>query len=295
MRSLAVVGALWFLAASSLATAQIQVSAQTSRTNFLLFERVDLSVTITNLGDTDLILNNDEGQPWLSFLVSHHTEHNYLPVRPERDSNFQPLTLKAGASKTLRINLTPLFAFREEGDYRAAAVIDLPGQGQVISDNVPFTILNGHKVWSQLHTVDGDQRVYSLIRFSPGPDSTSLYLRVESPNENLVYANLSLGELISNIDPDVYFDPAGNVHVLNPFAMGTYLYTRANPDGKVVHQGVFKTYNQIPPRLRKLPDGNVIVVGGLEVDPTAPREKLSNGQVARQTPAPTDPPVAAPQ
>jgi len=63
MRPLAALGALCFLAASSLATAQVQVVAQTERSNFLLYERVDLVVTLTNAGESNLVLNNNEGHP----------------------------------------------------------------------------------------------------------------------------------------------------------------------------------------------------------------------------------------
>jgi hypothetical protein len=296
MRYLAVIGSLWFLATVMPAKAQIQVVAQTQRTNFLLYERVDVLVTVTNIGDNDLILNNDDKHhPWLSFLLSRHSQQNYMPIRQERDSTFDPVTLKAGENKTFRVNLTPLFTFREEGDYRATAVIDLPGQGQVTSDYVPFTVLRGQKMWSQMRPVDGSERVYSLIRFSPDSDSTKLYLRVENPEENLVYANVGLGEMASSIDPQVYFDPEGNIHVLHPSALGTYTYTRADPDGKVVHQGVFKTeavrgqtgVDRIPPRLTKMDDGNVVVLGGVEVDPNNPREKLSAGQVITTAAAPT--------
>lgn len=279
-RSLALWGALGFLAATSFATAQVQISAQTERTNFLLYERVDLFVTVTNSGDTDLILNNNEGHPWLSFLVS---KHDRLPVHPERPSDFEPLTLKVGESKTLRVNLTPLFSFREEGAYNAAAVIDLPGAGQIISENVPFTVLKGRQVWSQARPVDGSQRVYSLVSFSPQPDSTKLYLRVEEPAENIVYANLALGEVTSFIDPAVFFDPQGNIQILQPCAQGTYLYTRADPDGKILHQAIFKTFREIPPRLAKLNDGNVVVVGGLEQTPDNQREKLHEGQGVQKT------------
>jgi hypothetical protein len=275
MRYLAALGVLCFLATGSLATAQIQVSAQTERTDFLLYERVDLLVTVANAGESDLILDNEEGHPWLSFLVS---KHNRLPVRPEREGTFKPITLKVGESKTLRVNLTPLFSFREEGSYTAAAVIDLPGEGQIISDEVPFTVLPGHKVWGETRPVDGSERDYSLIRFSPNPDLTNLYLRVEDPSENVVFANLALGEVVAYIDPEVFFDPQGNIHVLQPIAMGTYLYSRADPSGKILHQGIFKTFQTIPPRLTKLDDGNVIVLGGLEENPNTPRERLSDGQ-----------------
>jgi hypothetical protein len=275
MRHLAALGALCFLATSSLAPAQVQVSAQTERTEFLLYERVDLLVTVENVGESDLVLDNSEGHPWLSFLVS---KHNRMPVRPERQGTFKPVTLKVGETKTLRINLTPLFSFREEGNYTAAAVIDLPGEGQVISDAIPFSILHGHQVWSQTRPVEGSSRVYSLIRFSPQIDRTNLYLRVEDPSENVVYANLALGEVVAYIDPDVFFDPQGNIHVMQPIAMGTYLYTRADPGGKIMHQGIFKTFRAIPPRLSKLEDGSVIVVGGMEENPNVPRETLSEGE-----------------
>jgi hypothetical protein len=275
MRHLAALSALCFLATGTLATAQIQVSVQTERNDFLLYERVDLLVTVANASESDLVLNNEEGHPWLSFLVS---KHNRLPVRPEREGTFKPVTLKVGETKTLRVNLTPLFSFREEGNYTAAAVIDLPGEGQIISDSTPFEVLPGHTVWSETRPVDGSERDYSLLRFSPKPDLTRLYLRVEDPSENIVFANLALGEVVAYIDPEVFFDPQGNIHVMQPIAMGTYLYSRADPNGKILHQGIFKTFQTIPPRLTKLEDGNVIVVGGLEENPNTPREKLSDGQ-----------------
>jgi hypothetical protein len=275
MRLLAALGALCFLVTGSLAHAQVSVSAQTERTDFLLYERVDLLVTVANASESDIVLDNDEGHPWLSFLLS---KENRLPVHPERSSTFKPITLKVGESKTLRINLTPLFAFREEGNYRASAVIDLPGAGQVVSESVPFAVLPGRIVWTATRPVDSTQRVYSLIRFSPKPNTTSLYLRVEDPDENLVLTNLALGEVVAYIDPEVFFDPQGNLHVMQPIAMGTYLYSRADTTGKIVHQGIFKTYQTIRPRLTKLDDGSVIVVGGLEQNPNTPVESLADGQ-----------------
>jgi hypothetical protein len=281
MKPLAAIGALCFLATTCVASAQIAVSAQTERTDYLLYERVDLLITVTNQSENDITLDNSEGHPWLSFLVSHH---NRLPVRPERQGTFKGVALKTGESKTLRVNLTPLFSFREEGDYRAAAVIDLPGQGQIISDSVPFTVEQGKTVWTETRPVDGSQRIYSLIRFSPTTDRTNLYLRVEDPSENVVYTNLSLGEVVAYIDPEVFFDPQGNLHVMQPIAMATYLYSRADASGKILHQGVFKATNvpgiqgTVPPRLTKLEDGNVIVVGGLEQDSSTQRELLSQGQ-----------------
>jgi hypothetical protein len=298
MRCLPLLGAL-FLAAISHAAAQIQTLVQTQRSSYLLYERVDLFITVENVGGSDLVLDNNEGHPWLSFLVSKHGRANSFPVPQERQLKPDPVTLKVGETKTLRVNITPLFSFREEGDYRASAVIDLPGAGQMISDPVPFTVLEGHAVWSQIRSADGVQRTYSLIRFSPKIDSTQLYLRVESPDDNVVYTNIALGEIVSSSDPEVFFDPSGNLHVMQPVALGTYLYTRTDQDGKIVHQGIFKSapalgsgYALVPPRLKKMDDGTVVVLGGLEENRDQPRERLSTSQNAKKVDAP--PPAALP-
>jgi len=107
---------------------------------------------------------------------------------------------------------------------------------------------------------------------------------VEDPSENVVLATLALGDLVAYIDPDVFFDPQGNLHILQPIAMSTYLYTRADPSGKILHQAVFKSApvagmaGLVPPRLHKLDDGSITVEGGAEQDINQPQETLSEGQ-----------------
>jgi hypothetical protein len=279
MRFLAAVGLLFFLAAGAPAVAQVAVNAHFERdgANFLLYERTDFIVTVTNTSDSDIVLDNDGNRPWLCFMVCRQ---NTMPVRPERQAFFKPLTLKQGESKTLRINLTPLISFREIGAYTAQAVVTLAGAGDLVSQQVPFTVLKGKTVWSQQRPVAGSDRIYSLIRFSPRPDLTNLYLRVEDPADNVVLANVGLGQIEADVDPDVFFDPQGNLHVLHVISMSTHLYTRADPDGKVTHQGVFKAFDGVPPQLRKMEDGNVYVAGGLEETPAMARESLLAGQQA---------------
>jgi hypothetical protein len=156
----------------------------------------------------------------------------------------------------------------------------------MISTSVPFTVMEGRVVWTQQRPVDTSERTYSLVRFSPDANTTRLYLRVVDPAENLVYANIALGELASSVDPQVNFDPKGNIHVLQPVALGSYLYTRADPDGKIMVQDVFKTYQQIRPQLYKVSDGNVTVMGGLEENPNTPQERLSDAQKGTASSAP---------
>ena len=156
---------------------------------------------------------------------------NRLPVHQERQATFKPITLKVGETKTLRVNLTPLFSFREEGDYKAAAVIDLPGEGQIISDGVPFSVLRGVKSGARPGRWRASSAFIPSSDFRPGPHNHALPAGGRS-DENLVLANLALGEVVAYIAPDVFFDPQGNLHVMQPIAMGTYLYTRADPAEK---------------------------------------------------------------
>ena len=288
-------GAILLVAAAVALHAQVQLSAQTVRSHFLLFERVDVLVTVANIGNSDLELNNDEGRPWLSFMVMGEGEqHDFLPVHSERQSNFAPMTLKVGETRTLRVNITPLYTMRAEGNYRVSAVVDLPGAGQIVTEPVPFTIERGHVENHALRIVDTLERDYSLVRFSPDPQDTSLYLRVESPTENTVYANYALGPMVSSIDPSMLFDPQGNVHVLQPMSQGTYLYSRTDENGKLITQRLFKSTlandgsgMRVRPLLTKGPDGSVFVNGGIEENPNEPHEKLSDTQHGQKIMAPT--------
>jgi len=279
MRLLAALGLLLFVATATPAVAQLHIDAKMGRegADYLIYERTDMYVTLTNTSDTDIVLDNEGSHPWLSFMICRH---NTMPVRPERQALFKPLTLKQGETKTLRINLTPLFSFRDEGGYTAQAVVTLPGAGDLTSREVPFTVLRGKTIWTQQRPVEGADRIYSLLRFSPTPNTTELYLRVEEPTDNVVLANVGIGPVEAYIDPQVFFDPQGNLHVMHLISMSTYLYTRADANGKIMHQGVFKTFQSVPPRLRQMEDGNVYVAGGLEETPEMAHESLLAGQTA---------------
>ena len=164
--------------------AQIQVVAQTSRSNFLLYERVDLLVTVTNIGENDLILNNDEKRhPWLSFLLSKHVQQNYMPIRQERDSNFAPVTLKAGENKTLPVNLTPFSPSREEGEYRVAAPSSTcRGRARLFLITFPSMCSRNQNLEPDASGGRFRTHLFSRSVFLPDSDTTELYLRVENPD-----------------------------------------------------------------------------------------------------------------
>ena len=99
--------------------------------------------------------------------------------------------------------------------------------------------------------------------------------------------------MVASIDPTMLFDPQGNVHVLQPMAQGTYLYTRADPDGKLIAQRLFKSTladdgsgMRVRPLLTKTDDGSVLVSGGLQQDLNQRHERLSDTQQGQKIMAP---------
>lgn len=261
--------------------AQVTVSIDSERTNFMLFAPVVVSVTINNNTDHDLVLQNTDGQTWLSFLIK---KPDGFPVHTDQKYNPSPITFKPGELKTVSVNLTPFYAFRDVGNYRVAAVLDLPGEGQLISENFSFNVIRGQKVWSQARPIDGTERTFTLFRFAPDNLSTELYLRIDAPKENLVYATVMLGQVISAVDPQTSFDRDGELHILHTAAQGTYRYTRINQNGGVENQSVYEAMPEFAPKLVANNDGTVMVVGGQIQNTDNQRERLSDAKFGVDVP-----------
>ena len=264
--------------------AQLSISGQLPRSNYMLYERIDFTVSMTNNSDSDILLNNDE-EPWIRFLI---TDSTGLPIPSVGKATFPALTIPAGETKNITINITPLYHLRQTGDFKVCPVVDLPGQGEIVGGGTSLKILNGRRVWSESRTLEGSERVFSLLTFSPLPDRSLLYLRVEDADQNAVYANLALGNVVGGVPPQVRMDAGNNIHVLQCIMLKTYLYTRATVNGAVVHQSVFRTANEYAPRLVEMEGNAVTVAGGREQNEQNRPDRLSDGQNGKIVDSPPD-------
>jgi hypothetical protein len=116
------------------------------------------------------------------------------------------------------------------------------------------------------------------MRFNTRDDS-SLYLRVEEPEENIVYCTYQLGRYVSIQKPEARFDSEGMLHILHPVGTTTYRYTQADAQGNILlHEDREMAANG--PFLRDNGAGAVALVGGIAHGAGAARqrEKLSTGQ-----------------
>jgi hypothetical protein len=256
---------------------QVQVAVEVDHANHLLFEPVNVKVSILNNTESDLALKGTEASPWLSFLV---TRPDGTPVRSEQPLAAQPVLLKNQEARSLLVNVTPLFAFREPGEYRVRAVVNLPGSGDLISSPVTFSVANGHKIWSQTRPLNASERIYSLIRFVPSVDTTYLYIRVEDEKENIVYATFPIGEIVAFSEPQTAFDLAGNLHIIHVDGKSSYCYSVIGVNGNMKEQAHYVSVNDDVPRLRREAEGAVLVAGGRKQGPETQRERLSDAQPA---------------
>lgn len=256
-----------FLAAVSV-QGQIQVDLKFKRLQYIAYEPVIATVTITNLAGRDIELRNDNEQRWYGFEVTANEGRTLapLPHRPE-----PPLQIAAGTSVTRKINLTPLFPVTDLGVYHVRANVFFADLNKFFyAPAKVFQVTSARPIWQRTVGDPGSSgvRTYSLMtnRF---PDHTSLYVRVEDKENSLVYATFSLGRVISFDEPHAEVDRDNQLHVLQCSAPRVWSYSLIGLDGQLLKHTTYSQTRSMP-RLRRGTDGAVTVAGGMLDAPVKP-------------------------
>src|SRR5256885_9177622 len=95
-----------FFSIAAAAHAQIQVDLKFKRLQYIAYEPVLATVTITNLAGRDVELHDDGEQPWFGFEVTANEGRTLVPLPHQPEP---PLRLAAGPAVTRKMNLTPRF------------------------------------------------------------------------------------------------------------------------------------------------------------------------------------------
>ncbi|HEY1583625.1 MAG TPA: hypothetical protein VGF73_11065 [Chthoniobacterales bacterium] len=264
MRSL--VCALLFLVALT-ARGQIQVDLKFKRLQYIAYEPIIATVTITNLAGRDIDLHDANDLPWFGFEVTGSEGRTIAPIphAPE-----PPLQMAAGTSVTRKINLTPLFQINDLGVYHVRANVYFADLNKFFYARAKvMEVTDARPIWQQTVGTPADDatRTYSLMtnRF---PDHTSLYVRVQDRANSLVYATFSLGRIISFDEPHAELDRENRLHVLQCSAPRIWSYSIVGLDGHLIRHDTYSETRSMP-RLRRTPDGVVNVAGGM-LDALAP-------------------------
>jgi hypothetical protein len=255
----------FFLALS--ARAQIQVDLKFKRLQYIAYESVIATVTITNLAGRDIELRDDGDQHWYGFEVTAEEGRTLAPSRPASEP---PLQIAAGNSVTRKIDLTPLFPISDLGVYHVRANVYFADLSKFFYARPKvFEVTNARPIWQRTvgdPTSEG-VRTYSLMtnRF---PDHTSLYVRVEDKNNGLVYATYSLGRVIAFDEPHAEVDRDNRLHVLQCSAPRVWSYSIIALDGRLLKHASY-AQTRAAPQLRRTAEGMVAVTGGILNVPVA--------------------------
>jgi hypothetical protein len=269
IRISSLLGTCVFLFAAT-AEGQIQVDLKFQRLQYIAYEPVVATVTLTNLAGRDIELHDGDGQSWLGFEVTGNEDQ---PITLLSTENAQPpLKLEAGQRVMQQIDLGSLYPVHDFGAYHVRTHVYFPDLAKFFySTTRVFEVTDARPIWQQTVeipdgvTATGNVRTYSLLtnRF---PDHTSLYVRVQDKDMGIVYATYSLGRSIAFEQPQAEIDRANQLHVLHCAAPHAWSYSRIGLNGELLtHSSFMETKTR--PRLVHSANGEVAVRGGVAETP----------------------------
>jgi hypothetical protein len=254
------------------AEAQIQVDLKFKRLQYIAYEPVVATLSITNLAGRDIDLHDTDGQSWLGFEI---TGNEGQPIaRISAENGQPPLKVETGQRVTHQINLTPLYPVHDFGTYHVRTHVYFADLEKFFySATRVFEVTDARPIWQQTVGIPdgvaapGNVRTYSLLtnRF---PDHTSLYVRVQDRDSGIVYSTYSLGRAIAFEEPQTEIDQANRLHVLHCSAPRAWAYSRIGLNGELLaHSSFMETKTR--PRLVRAANGEVAVRGGTIESPAA--------------------------
>lgn len=278
-----------FLLFAAGAEGQIQVDVKFKRLQYIAYEPVVATLSITNLAGRDVELHDADGQSWLGFEVTGNEGQPIAPLSTE--STQPPLKVETGQRVTHQINLTPLYPVHDFGTYHVRTHVYFADLGKFFySPTRVFEVTDARPIWQQTVGIPdgvaapGNVRTYSLLtnRF---PDHTSLYVRVQDRDTGIVYATYSLGRAIAFEEPQAEIDQANQLHVLHCSAPRAWAYSRIGLNGELLaHSSFMETKTR--PRLVRAATGGVAVHGGMIESPAAQNSRSTAPKLSARPPEP---------
>jgi hypothetical protein len=247
------------------ANAQIQVQIKFSRLQYIAYEPLFATVTITNRAGRDIDLHDDGDERWFGFEI---TGRDGQSVPLDSSQRMETLHIETGQTVTQKIDLTRLYPIEDFGTYHVRAHVYFSDLGRYFySQTKVVEVTDARPIWKQSVGIPadsgagGDSRTYSLLtnRFA---DHTSLYVRVEDERRNTVYATFSLGPVIAFDEPHAEIDRENRLHVLHCSAPRAWSYAIIGLNGQLLsHSTLLETKSR--PHFKRTPDGEIAVVGGM--------------------------------
>jgi hypothetical protein len=255
------------------AAAQLQVSLQMNRTQYVAYEPLLATVTVANRAGKDVILGEINGRSWLTFNVDEIGGNPVLPLSgPPRP---QPRVLASGQSIRETVSLGKFFPLGRLGNYSVRANVYFPELGQFMISNVrSFAVTDGVTLWKDQFGMPGrgkgtNYRQVSLLSFQDD-DKMNLYVRIRDVSQQRVLATYSIGRLVLQRDPQAILDADHRINAFFLTGPRMFRHVVIDADGTKVTDDLYEVKGASFPELKITNQGRVHVAGGQFYDPNQP-------------------------
>ena len=274
-----------FLAKES--NAQLIVSMNLSKTNYITYEPIVATVTVYNRAGNDIVLGGPKGRGWMSFDV--YRDGQLLSPRSV-DGGFETMLLKAGRSVTKKIDINRLYPVSDYGSYTINASVYFPPRRSYFSSKKSrINVTDARAFWKQSFGFSqGRNKLASFRQFSLHEHresaNSALYVRLRETKGTKVYCTFSLGRFINVRKPQATIDAQNRLHVMHMISPRIYSHARVSPEGAFLGNEYFRETADTRPSLVIDEGGTVKVVGGIAYDPNKPPEAEQQPRSASELP-----------
>lgn len=261
-----------FLAAVPALRAQLNVAVAIDRTNYIAYEPLPITVTVTNTSGKDVVLGGPNNTSWLNFLV---TTESGRPVTSLGNPEAEAIVCRSGQSLQRRYNLPRYFHLIDSGGFLVKGSVYFPDlQRWVHSRPVRFTVRQAPQPrWEQTfalpkgHLMAGKYRRYQIFNFHD-TDRSYLYVRIIDETTGVFIATFPVSSLVPERPVQPAIDADQNLHILCLASPQVWSHQSIDPDGKLAGQKYYRMGGG-QPQLITQSSGDVMVAGGTVYDPDA--------------------------
>ena len=274
-----------FLAKES--NAQLIVSMNLSKTNYITYEPIVATVTVYNRAGNDIVLGGPKGRGWMSFDV--YRDGQLLSPRSV-DGGFETMLLKAGRSVTKKVDINRLYPVSDYGSYTINASVYFPPRRSYFSSKKSrINVTDARAFWKQSFGFSqGRNKLASFRQFSLHEHresaNSALYVRLRETKGTKVYCTFSLGRFINVRKPQATIDAQNRLHVMHMISPRIYSHARVSPEGAFLGNEYFRETADTRPSLVIDEGGTVKVVGGIAYDPNKQPEAEQQPRSASELP-----------
>jgi hypothetical protein len=271
------------------ALAQVSISLQLDRRQYLEFEPVTAVVTITNRSGRELTftsrLEGTIAHSWLDFSMR---DSSGRPVTKLHHKVFQRAVIPAGRSVSRPVDLSGMFSIGRTDNYSVTAQVRQPGIDETAygSNSGHFTVGGGsilHQSPFGVPDSPATKREYRVVGFNDGR-RTSLYVQVMNLSTGRPIATNRLSEYLTFVKPQIALDGMNQLHTLYLGNPEIYVETTVNGDGQLISTKYYKRAGGRQPRFVPFSDGKVVVSGAIPYDPQVEAANAPKARRASERP-----------